>query len=100
MKYQTRSYLGNRNVRLLLIGQLNVYKQAIAVFTPPPPPRPLAEGKKIKSSCARFGHMAKAEIIPDNSYFITRVVILWNKLDEETTYTNSMELFKMGLSKF
>ena len=42
-----------------------------------------------------------------NNYFSTRVVDLWNKLDEETIYSDSdsiysdsVEPFKIGLSTF
>ena len=35
-----------------------------------------------------------------NNFFNIRVVNLWNKLDEETIYSDSVELFKIGLSKF
>ena len=41
----------------------------------------------------------KATCAPKLNYFSTRVVNLWNKLDEETIYS-IVELLKMGLWKF
>ena len=35
-----------------------------------------------------------------NNYFSKKVVNLWNKLNEETIYSDLMELFKIGLLKF
>ena len=35
-----------------------------------------------------------------NNYFSTRVVNLWVRLDEETIYSDSVELYKIELSKF
>ena len=35
-----------------------------------------------------------------NNYFSARVVNLWNKIDGETIYSDSVELIKIGLTKF
>ena len=62
---------------------------------------PLEHFFEVIKSSSTGGHECKlyrkAMSTLKNNYFSTRVVNLWNKLDEETIYSDPVQLFKIGL---